>query len=279
MAPRIVRANGVELCIESFGDPADAAILLAHGVGNCMLSWDDQLCARLAEGGRFVVRYDLRDAGRSVTYERGAPQYTVRDVVADAACLIDALGLSRAHFVGMSGGAGIGQLLALDYPDRVASLTLVASTPGIPGEERGDLPEPTAGLHVPPLPDWSDREAVVDFLVEAERPYAAEFDEAAARELAVRVFDHSTDLEAGLTNVFLVDAGEPWRPRLAQIEAPTLVIHGIEDPLFPYAHAVALADEIPGAELLPLERTGHEYFPPHTWDVVVPRLLAHTSAR
>jgi pimeloyl-ACP methyl ester carboxylesterase len=284
VGPRIVRANGVELCIESFGDPADPAILLVHGVGNCMLSWDDELCARLAAGRRFVIRYDLRDAGRSVTYEPGAPQYTVRDVVADTGALIDVLGVTPAHVVGLSGGAAIGQLLALDHPDRVASLTLVSSTPGIPGEEQGDLPGATAALlesfaSMPPLPGWSDRAAVVDYLVEAERPYAAEFDEAAARELAERVFDHSTSLESTLTNAFMVEAGEPWRARLGEIEAPTLVIHGTQDPLFPYAHAVALADEIPGAELLPLERTGHEYFPRRTWDVVVPAILGQTSPR
>lgn len=284
MGPRIVQANGVDLCIESFGDPAHPTILLVHGVGSCMLSWDDELCARLAEGRRFVVRYDLRDAGRSVTYEPGAPPYTVRDVVADTAALIDALGVTRVHFVGMSGGAAIGQLLALDHPDRIASLTLASSTPGIPGEERGDLPGATAELqafftNAPPLPDWSDRAAVVDYLVEVERPFAAEFDEAAARELAERVFDHSTSLESTLTNAFMVEVGEPWRARLGEIEVPTLVVHGTQDPQFPYAHAVALADEIPGAELLPLERTGHEYFPRHTWDVVVPAILAHTSAR
>jgi pimeloyl-ACP methyl ester carboxylesterase len=284
VTPRIVSAGGVELCIEGFGDPADPTILLAHGVGNCMLSWDEDLCARLAAGGRHVVRYDLRDAGRSVISDRGAPQYTLRDLVADAAALLDALGVARVHWAGMSGGAAIGQLLALDHPDRVASLTLASSTPGIPGQEAGNLPGATAELQAyfadePPLPDWSDREAVVAYLVEVERPFAARFDERAMRELAERVFDHSTDLAATLTNVFMVEPGEPWRARLSQITAPTLVAHGIEDPLFPYAHAVALADEIPGAELLPLEQTGHEYFPPHTWDVVVPRLLAHTSAR
>jgi pimeloyl-ACP methyl ester carboxylesterase len=284
VTPRLVRAGGVELCIEGFGDPADPAILLAHGVGNCMLSWDEELCARLAAGGRHVVRYDLRDAGRSVISERGAPQYTLRDLVADAVALLDVLDVARVHWAGMSGGAAIGQLLALDHPDRVASVTLASSTPGIPGQEAGDLPGATAKLQAyfadePPLPDWSDREAVVAYLVEVERPFAARFDERAMRALAERVVDHSTDLAATLTNVFMVEPGEPWRARLGEITAPTLVVHGTEDPLFPYAHAVALADEIPGAELLPLERTGHEYFPPHTWDVVVPSLLAHTSAR
>jgi pimeloyl-ACP methyl ester carboxylesterase len=97
------------------------------------------------------------------------------------------------------------------------------------------------------------------------------------RELASRVVDRSTNLEWGLANAFAQEAGDPWRERLGAITVPTLVIHGTEDPLFPYGHAEALVEEIPGAELLPMEATGHEYFPRHTWDVVVPALVRHTS--
>jgi pimeloyl-ACP methyl ester carboxylesterase len=283
----IVKANGVDLCVESFGDRADAAILLIHGAGNSMLSWDEELCARLAAGRRFVIRYDSRDAGRSVTYEPGAPPYTVCDLLADAVGLLDGFGLARGHLVGMSTGAAIAQLMALDHPDRVASLTLASSTPGIPGQETRDLPGISEELraflaHEPPPPDWTDRAAVIDYLVEAERPYAARsrpFDEAAMRDLAERVFDRSANIAANLTNPFIVDAGDPWRQRLAAVAAPTLVVHGTEDPLFPYGHARALANEIPGAELLALEHTGHEYFPRATWDLVVPAILRHTSDR
>jgi pimeloyl-ACP methyl ester carboxylesterase len=285
VSEHVVHANGVELCAEPFGDPADPAILLLHGAGNSMLSWDEELCARLASGGRLVIRCDSRDAGRSVTYERGAPPYALPDLVGDVVGLIDHFGVVRAHVVGMSGGAALGQLLALDRPGRVASLTLASSTPGIPGEENRDLPGVSDELRAsfarePREPDWNDRAAVVEYLVEAERPYAARsrpFDEAAARELAGRVVDRSADIAASLTNQYVIPTGDPWRPRLAQVRAPTLVVHGTEDPLFPYAHAVALADEIPGAELLAMEQTGHEYFPPATWDVVVPAILRHTA--
>jgi pimeloyl-ACP methyl ester carboxylesterase len=177
----------------------------------------------------------------------------------------------------MSGGASIAQLLAIDHPDRVASLTLASTSPGIPGEEADDLPPPRGGLSVPPQPDWSDRDAAIDYLVESERPYSPRFDEAAARELAARVADRTADLAAFATNPYAVPTGEPWRARLREITAPTLVIHGMEDPVFPYAHGVALADEIRGAELLPLTDTGHEYFPRHTWDTVVPAILRHSQ--
>jgi pimeloyl-ACP methyl ester carboxylesterase len=272
---RIVRANGVDLCVETFGDPADAAILLVHGAGNCMLLWADELCRRLAAGRRFVIRYDLRDAGRSVSYPPGKPGYALPDLVEDAAGLVDALDVRRAHVVGMSLGGAIAQRLALNHPERVLGLTLASCTPGIPGHESPDLPGPVESVFAnePTTPDWTDRAAVIDFLVEAERPCAARFDEAAMRETMARVVDHTDNIEASVTNIFMIESGEPWRARLGEITAPTLVAHGVADPVFPYAHAVALADEIPDAELLPLEQTGHEYFPPHTWDVVVPAIL------
>ena len=282
----IVRANGVELCVETFGDPDDPAILLIHGAGSSMLSWNEELCARLADGHRLVVRYDSRDAGRSVSYEPGAPQYELRDLVADAIGLLDTLSLAGAHVVGMSQGGLIGQLLALDHPDRVASLTLASTTP-FDGQQHPDLPGASAELRAffanePPQPDWTDRAAVIDYLVEAERPFAARsrpFDEAAMRDLAGQVFDRAANIAANVTNPFLAGTGDPWRGRLGEISAPALVIHGEEDPMFPLAHAHALANEIPGAELLALEGTGHEYFPPHTWEVVVPAILRHSAAR
>jgi pimeloyl-ACP methyl ester carboxylesterase len=283
---RIIRANGVDLCVETFGATEDLAILLIHGVASSMLSWDEALCERLAARGRLVIRYDLRDAGRSVAYPAGAPEYVSRDLVADAVGILDALGVARAHVVGMSGGAAVAQLLALDHADRVASLTLASSTP-FDGGSHGDLPSMSPELaatfeHPPPEPDWTDREAVIDHLVEAERPYAARsrpFDEARARALAARVVARTTDVAASLANPLLVDTGDPWRERLGEVRAPTLVVHGTEDPLLPFGHAEALAREIPGAELLALEQMGHEHFPPHTWDVVVPALLRHTAAR
>lgn len=278
----IVMANGVELCLETFGDPADPAILLIAGATGSMLSWDDELCERLAAGARFVIRYDSRDTGRSVTYEPGAPEYTGPDLVADAVGLLDALGLTAAHLVGISMGGGIAQLAALDHPDRVKSLTLISTSPAVP--VASDLPPMSEELRVQfsevrAEPDWSDREAVIEYVVEDARPYAARsrpFDEQAWRELASRDFDRSHNLASSYTNHFAIDGGEEQRERLREIRASTLVVHGAEDPLFPLGHAEALANEIPGAQLLVLEGTGHE-LPRAVWDVVVPAILRHTS--
>jgi pimeloyl-ACP methyl ester carboxylesterase len=129
---KILRANGVNLCVETFGDPADPAILLIHGAATPMHGWEDEFCESLAAARRFVIRYDHRDTGRSVSYEPGAPQYTLRDLTADAVGLLDTFDLGSAHLVGRSMGGGIAMLAALDYPDRVTSLTLVGTSPGVP---------------------------------------------------------------------------------------------------------------------------------------------------
>jgi pimeloyl-ACP methyl ester carboxylesterase len=93
---KIVQANGVDVCVQTFGDRADSPILLIHGATTSMFGWEDEFCERLAAGSRFIIRYDHRDTGRSVSYEPGAPQYTLRDLVADAVGLLDAFDLESA---------------------------------------------------------------------------------------------------------------------------------------------------------------------------------------
>src|SRR5687768_14047024 len=124
----MIEANGVELCTEPFGDPADPPVLLVMGIGASMLWWEEDFCLLLADGGRFVIRYDHRDTGRSVTYEPGRPEYTGSDLVADAAGVLDAYGIAAAHVVGVSAGGAFAQLLALGFPDRVLSLVLISSS-------------------------------------------------------------------------------------------------------------------------------------------------------
>jgi pimeloyl-ACP methyl ester carboxylesterase len=204
---RMVRANKVELRVQAFGHAGDPVILLIRGSAASMDWWEDDFCERLAAGRRFVIRYDHRDTGRSASYQPGAPPCTLRDLAADAVDLLDAFGVARAHLVGMSMGGAIAQLMALDHPGRVASLTLIATS---------------------------------------------------------------------MTNHDVMDGDDRWRERLGELRAPTLVVHGTDDPVLPYSHGLALAKEIPGAHLLPLEQTGHE-LPRAVWDVVVPVILWHTS--
>ena len=170
---RSIDANGVELCTESFGDPADPPILLVMGLGSSMLWWHDGFCRLLAGRGRFVIRYDQRDTGRSTTYEPGHPGYTGSDLLADAVAVLDGYGLAAAHLVGASAGGGLVQLFALDFPSRVLSLVLISTSPVVPGDRT--LPPPSAVftefVHSATV-DWSDTDSAIDYLVAYARVLA-----------------------------------------------------------------------------------------------------------
>ena len=170
-----IKVNGVELCVETFGNSADPPVLL---VGVTMLSWPDKLCAALA--GRYVVRYDLRDAGQSTFADPDAPAYDLRDLVTDASELLVALDLGRTHVAGVGVGGFIAQLLAIDHPDQVASLTLVSTRPVAPGPVDPDLPDHAAEmmqrLYGRPAPDWTDRDSVVDFMTGSARVMSGSWD-------------------------------------------------------------------------------------------------------
>jgi pimeloyl-ACP methyl ester carboxylesterase len=278
-AEQMVRANGVDLCVQCFGSPADPAILLIHGAGASMHAWDREFCERLAANGRFVIRYDHRDTGRSVSYPPGQPGYTLRDLTADAIGILDAFGVARAHLVGTSMGGGIAMLAALDYPDRVASLTLIGTSPG--GEGLPPMsPEFLSFVSGAESPDWSDREAVVDYILRFLQILSngsGHLDEATMRAQIEQEVDRTRNIASSQINHFVMETGAPIRERLGDVAVPTLVIHGNLDPVFPLGHAVALQQEIPGAELLILERTGHE-LPRAVWDVVVPAIVRSTGS-
>lgn len=275
---RIVRANGVELCVQTFGDAADAAILLVHGAAASMSAWDDDFCERLAAGDRFVIRYDHRDTGESVSYPPGAPGYALHDLVADALALLDVFGVQRAHLVGRSMGGGIVLQAALDQPARVASLTLIGTSPGGPGLPAMS-PEFLAFVSGPG-PDWSQRDAAVDHILRMLRIFSAgsgPLDEATLRPQLAAELDRTRNVASSQINHFVMDVGASPRERLGAIDAPVLVIHGAHDPVFPLGHAQALQREIRRARLLVLEGTGHE-LPPASWDLVVPAMLEITSS-
>jgi pimeloyl-ACP methyl ester carboxylesterase len=278
-----INVNGVELCVETFGDPADPPVLL---VGLTMLSWPDELCAALA--ARYVVRYDLRDAGQSTFVDPDAPTYDLRDLVTDASELLEALDLGRTHVVGVGVGGFIAQLLALDHPDQVASLTLVSTRAVAPGPVDPDLPDHAAEMRKQlfgrPAPDWTDRDSVVDYMTGSARVMSGSrgFDEQDVRAAAGSVFDRAgrtakAQRASHLGSMFAaIDCQPRWRERLGEITVPTLVVHGDEDPFFPHGNGVALAAEIPGATLLTLPGIG-QGVPRVTWPDVVEALLRHTS--
>jgi pimeloyl-ACP methyl ester carboxylesterase len=280
---RLVDVDDVELCVDSFGDPADPTVLLVSGAAASMDWWDVELCERLAGGGRHVVRYDHRDTGRSTTGTPGEPAYDGTRLGHDCLALVESLG-GQVHLVGLSMGGGIAQQVALQRPDLVASLTLVSTTAA--GGVDADLPGPTAEVRAsfenpPPDPDWDDVGSYADWTLVGARLYAGSIpvDEERVRATAAQVHARSHDVAAAGNHWLAVageeDAEEPLDVR--RITAPTLVVHGSDDPLFPLPHGEALAAAVPGATLLVVPGMGHEVPPPATWDLVVRALLAHTA--
>jgi pimeloyl-ACP methyl ester carboxylesterase len=280
MAERMIQANHVELCTEPFGNGADPPILLVMGAGGSMLWWDETFCHLLAERGRFVIRYDHRDTGRSITYPPGQPGYTGADIVADAAGVLDAYEIRAAHVVGVSAGGALAQLLALESPERVLSLVLISTSPAVDGKR--DLPPPTEAFTrfvSRAQVDRSDAASMVEHLVAYSRLLAGGrrvFDEAATRELVLRDMERAHDFTAAANHELLTEGETPSRP-LSSIDAPTLVIHGTSDPMFPIEHGKSLRAGIPNARLLRLEDAGHGIDQADS-ETIADAILEHTEA-
>jgi pimeloyl-ACP methyl ester carboxylesterase len=279
MKSKQISHNGVQLFSESFGSPDDTPILLIIGAMSSGVWWSEAFCRQLAAVGRYVIRYDHRDTGQSTSYEPGQINYSIEDLADDAFCILDGYGLESAHMVGMSLGGYLAQLMALKQPQRVKSLTLIAS-------ERLAEADPTLPEIDPSVLnyhakagelDWTNREAVIEYQVGAWRLLSGSahvFDESLIRELARADFDRTPDPTTAFNHA-LLGGGEQWLGRLGEIAAPTLIIHGTEDPVLPYAHALALKVEIPHAELLTLQGTGHELHP-DDWSLIIEAIQQHT---
>lgn len=256
-----VEANGITLGVEHFGEATAPLILLAGSP--TMLSWPDALCDALAHGGRHVVRYDLRDSGASTTVDPDAPTYTLRDLAADAAALAGELASRPAHLAGIGVGGMVAQVAVLGHPGAFSALTLVSTRSVAPGPVDDDLPDHDPAtmqrLFSRAMPDWSDRTAVAEFAAAGAAVLGN--DPATARATAERIWDRTPGTEPAvqmanqLGLVFAkLDCRPRWRERLPELAIPSLVIHGRRDPFFPVGNGEALAREIPGAQLLVLER-------------------------
>jgi pimeloyl-ACP methyl ester carboxylesterase len=270
------------ICSETFGRRDDPAVLLIMGAMASMLWWPDGFCERLAGAGRFVIRYDNRDTGRSIGCDPGTATYTGEDMAADAVGVLDEHGVERAHVVGMSMGGAIAQMVALAYPERVASVTGI-STSAV-GEGNPDLPGPTARYmeHAAAFDDldWSDTQALADLIVEDARQLAGTrhpFDEAAARDLVTRDLERAIDPRRLANHGSIGGDDERWKGRVGDIDVPFLVIHGTADPLIRYLHGVALAEAVPGAKLVTIEGGGHELHE-RDWDQMLDAIARHTEA-
>ena len=275
--------NGIDLHYDVTGDDDGAPLLLVMGLGAQMVAWDDDFCAALADRGFKVVRFDNRDCGLSTWFDRvpgadvvalGAamagmpiePPYLLSDMAADAAGLLDHLGIEAAHVVGASMGGMIAQTLAIEHPARVLSLTSIMSTTGDPtvGGPTGEA----LGVLLAPRP--RDRAEAIERGVATTRAIGSpdHFDEERARAKATEFVDRAYNLDGIVRQLLAIVASGDRTERLRRLEVATLVIHGDVDPLVSPSGGAATAAAIPGAEHLVLEGMGHD-LPPAYWAPVV----------
>ena len=285
-----VEANGLHIWTESFGNHLHTPILLIAGAGAQSIFWEDEFCQRLAESERFVVRFDNRDTGLSDCVDFESSPYTINDMAVDAVSILDAYDLTAAHMVGASGGGLICQVLALDHRRRVLTISALISSPlgtgsnGLPNSGYGDLPPPTTEF-LEQLQDFvgevpEDRDAFIDWTLrkyEAISGSLEVFDKKAKAERAELEFARARNLQAMNNHALEVNISPvSGRALLGGLDVPTLVVHGTEDPLLPYAHGRAIAETIPGAELLTIEKMGHD-LPRPAWSQIINAIILHTT--
>ncbi|QKV90826.1 alpha/beta fold hydrolase [Streptomyces sp. NA02950] len=277
MPEKIVLAGELQLWTEDFGDPADPDVLLIVGADAQAVGWPDSLCHGLAASGRHVIRYDQRNTGKSTLIDYDKNPYDCHDLARDAVAVLDGYGVDAAHIVGGSMGGLVAQLLGLDHPGRVRSLTLCSTSsrlagvvPTLRGEASFFSPPPHADYlaHVaqmaaelaasPP----ATREEFIEARFSAYAPLAGstEYDMEGCRAVLTHEYDRATNPwhpDASQLAIDAIASVGDLAPRLRALDVPTLVIHGTDDPIIPVEHGRALAETVPGARGLFIEGYGH----------------------
>jgi pimeloyl-ACP methyl ester carboxylesterase len=274
------RVNGIDLHYDILGGPDGPPMLLIMGLGAQLIDWPDEFCAALAGRGYRVIRFDNRDAGLSGGADGGSPDlaavlagdfrtvpYRLADLAADAAGLLDALGIEAVHVVGASMGGMIAQQLALDFPGRVRSLCSIMSTTGDRSVGR-PTPEAAAVLTRPGAPNRDD--AIADAVAVSRTIGSPGFpaDPAELLRRATAKVDRAYR-PAGRARQYAAILASPDRTdRLREVRVPAVVIHGADDPLVDVSGGRATAAAIPGAELVVVEGMGHD-LPRDAWPRIV----------
>jgi len=280
--------------VEDLGDPSAPPLLLIMGLGAQLVHWPDPFCQLLVERGFRVIRFDNRDIGLSSgLVHRGFPRvkrligrallglprqapYRIADMARDAIGVLDGLGIERAHVVGASMGGMIAQRVAIDFPERVLSLTSLFSSP-----RAINLSKPRAIkvlLSPPPRDRASGIQRSMD-VFNALRGPRFEFDEDLHRELAALVYDRAAPIQGGAARQLAAIMASPRRDAgLRQLQVPTLVIHGTADPLIPVRAGHLTARLVPGARLHLVEGMGH-HLPPGAWEELTREITSHVRAQ
>lgn len=265
-------ANGIELEYECFGEPRHPALLLIMGLGSQMIVWPDDFCRQLADKGFRVIRYDNRDVGLST---KPAGGYTLDDMADDAAGLCDALDLPSAHVVGASMGGFIAQLLALRHPARVRSLCIIMSSTG--SRAVGQAAPDILPMLMQPMPP--DRIGYVEYRLAIGRRLSSPgypFDEPRIRDLIAKSYDRDYFPLGTQRQLAAVMAAPDRTARLAEVRAPTVVLHGADDPIVHPSGGEAIARAIPGAKLHIFPGMGHD-LPQALWATFAAEIAANAA--
>jgi pimeloyl-ACP methyl ester carboxylesterase len=287
-------ANGIEIEYDTFGDPSDPALLLVMGFTAQLTAWDEAFCRLLVDQGHYVIRFDNRDVGLSTKFDGVEVDvvpfitalvggetlddlppvpYKLTDMAADGIGLLDHLGIERAHILGASMGGMIVQTMAIEHPDRVASMTSVMSTTG--ERDYGQAtPEAMAALLTPPP---ADREAVIQQSVASWKVFASKryYDPERIAQRAAGAYDRMFYPEGISRQLVGILASGDRAEQLPQVTAPTLVLHGRDDTLIQPSGGERTAELIPGSRYLLLADMGHD-LPEPLWPFITAAVGAHT---
>jgi pimeloyl-ACP methyl ester carboxylesterase len=260
-------ANGIELEYQVFGAEQDPPLLLIAGLGAQMLSWDEGFCRLLAAQRFRVIRFDNRDVGLSTWMDEGAAEFSLDDMAADAAGLLDALGLPAAHVVGASMGGFIAQLVALNHPEKVLSLTSIMSGPN--GADQVRPTEDGAAVLMVPAPETREERIAIGMwakqkLMGPDDPFDHDYEE----HRIIAALDRAYHPAGFMRQLRAIMAAQGRLARLAQLSVPALVIHGDADILVPVDNGRNVAAAIPGARLMEIKGMGHD-LPKRVWAQVV----------
>jgi len=283
---RKVPANGIEIAYETFGEPDAPPLVLVMGLGTQMVAWPDELCQDLADRGHYVVRFDNRDVGasthlhgvespplRAVVSRRRRPPYTIEDMADDVLGLLDALELGPVHLVGASMGGFIAQTVALRRPERLRSLTLIMTSTGSRRVGQADPRLITRLLSRPAVLDAEQAMAAVLDTYRAIGSKGFELDEERLRRIGALSYERGYDPAGYRRQLAAVVAQSNRTSALRRLELPTLVMHGLQDPLVNVSGGLALARLIRGARLVGFAGMGHD-LPSELW----PEFADHMAA-
>jgi len=289
---KVVQVKGLEFWTETFGKREDPALLLIMGSGAQGLSWHQKFCEQLANKGFYVIRYDHRDVGLSSHVDYKESPYTLLDMAKDSIDILNEYGIQKAHIVGASMGGPIAMLIGAHFPDRVSTLTLMVTSPDMRSNLDALQGKPSESSLSPPqlvilswikslvgnppktLPEKMKNSLEGSRILNGVK---VPFDEELNHQLALQGIMRTRDPLSMFNHLKALEASyDLYKQALTQIKAPTLILHGDQDPIFPIDHSEALKQAIPHAELVIIPGMGH-VLNTHFYTILIDKIVGITK--